>query len=356
MNHIIGDANRVLEREGLPLRLRASKQSIEGPTEDGLSVCIFDPRSAKHFQSIATILYRPELGLSVPRSPSFEAGEFVFSPRITPSWADYFRRHGVMFLDGRGNCFVDQGGLYVDVRGRTLSGTGSRQAVKRVASRQVSSAQNLFTPSRAQVSGLLLSCPDLLGATTREISRQSGTSMGTTVQTLNLLVDSGYLFKTEIGFRFAPDRLVGLIDAWADAYPAALGRRLELFRGRAEIENFREISPLGAVSGEHAVPELVRGGDSVELYLADESDLKGLIRDSRIKPDPSGNVVVRKIFWQFSDLPEATTGTVGQGVFADWQYALNVVVYSDLRATQDPRLIEVADDVKTEMLEKINEG
>ena len=180
--------------------------------------------------------------------------------------------------------------------------------------------------------------------------------MGTTVQTLNLLVDSGYLFKTEIGFRFAPDRLVGLIDAWADAYPAALGRRLELFRGRAEIENFREISPLGAVSGEHAVPELVRGGDSVELYLADESDLKGLIRDSRIKPDPSGNVVVRKIFWQFSDLPEATTGTVGQGVFADWQYALNVVVYSDLRATQDPRLIEVADDVKTEMLEKINEG
>ena len=164
------------------------------------------------------------------------------------------------------------------------------------------------------------------------------------------------MFKTEGSFRFALDRLVGLIDAWADAYPAALGRRLELFRGHADVENFREISPLGTVSGEQAVPELVRGGDSVELYLADEAALKDLIRVGRIKPDQSGNVIVRKAFWQFSDSSEALIGTVGQGVFADWQRALQAVVYSDLRATQDPRLIEVADAVKAKMLEEIHEG
>lgn len=355
MRNIVEIANRVLEREGLPLRFLSVEPEKGAADTDRASVRVVDSREQPSFPAFQTTLYFRELGANISQSPQIERGTFVYCPRITPSWAEHLKKHGVMYLDERGNCFVEKGQLFVDVRGRTRSGGSFQQTGEKRARRQSLAAQNLFAPRRAQVSGLLLSRPELLGAPTRAISQESGTSVGTTVQTLGLLLEAGYLFKVDGSFRFEPDKLGSLIDAWADAYPAALGKRLELFRGYAEVESFEGLSPLGSVSGERAVPELVRGGDSVDIYLNQESDLTEVVKYARIRRDPLGNVIVRRVFWKSSTRFADDAARTGEDAFAGWPDALNMLVYSDLRATRDPRLLEAAEHVKKRILGEIRE-
>ncbi len=355
MRNVVEVANRVLEREDLPLRFRSAEPEKDAEVNDRVNVRVVDSREQPGFPAFETTLHYRELGTNMSRSQKLESGAFVYCPRITPSWADHFRQHGIMYLDERGNCFIEKGQLFVDVRGRTRSAGSSRQAANPAVRTQSSAAQNLFAPRRAQVSGLLLSRPELLGAPTREIAQESDTSVGTTVQTLGLLLEAGYLFKADGGFRFEPDKLGPLIDAWADAYPAALGKRLELFRGHAEVESFEGLSPLGSVSGERAVPELVRGGDSVDIYLGHESDLTEVVRHARIRRDPLGNVIVRRAFWRSVAGVEEDAVRTGGEAFSGWSYALSMLVYSDLRATRDSRLLEVAEHVKKRILGGIRE-
>ena len=110
MDPNVEGANLVLKREGFPFRLEPIGSVAQASAEDGMSVCIADAHDAERFQRFKTKMYQPDLGASLPRLPLFEADAFVFAPRITPSWAEYFRRHGVMYLDERGNCFIDKAG------------------------------------------------------------------------------------------------------------------------------------------------------------------------------------------------------------------------------------------------------
>ena len=340
MSDPIDDANRILEREGIPVRF----QSVGKAPGQGVVAEVVHVEASQSLGAKSVVIY-PSDRLARVLQQELPAGAFIFADSISPSLAASLRNQGVMYLDKRGNCFIDAAPLLVDVRGRT-----QRAAP---AARSKTGAQNLFTPRRAQVSGLLLSCPEYLDKPTRSIAVSSGTAVGTTVQTLGLMMDAGYIFKTSRGFQFQPDKLDGLIDTWADTYPQGLGARLELYRGSGDAANLHGVEPLGFISGENAVPSLVHGGWSVDVYLRDSNQLKMLLTQMRLRKDPAGEVAIREAFWQLDGGVVDPELVLTEGGFAGWPPALSMVVYADLRASKDPRLGEVSVQVKKQIVGKI---
>ncbi|MGP6174624.1 type IV toxin-antitoxin system AbiEi family antitoxin [Corynebacterium sp. A21] len=289
----------------------------------------------------------------------FRGNEFVLAPAITPRLAEQMRKRGIMFADKRGNCFVSCPGVLIDTRGRTESATsvrgrGSKESLPRRGERRTAS---LFTPRRAQVSALLLSYPSLLHASIREVALSADVSVGTANQTLDLLNEAGYLRKTLAGYRI--DNVDTLLDAWAHAYPTGLGTNRQVFRGAGDLDRLTDVEPLGWVSGESAVPDLVYGGHTAHLYVADEQASKNIIRTARLRRDGTAEVVIRSAFWhptsyQQLENRQPSPPHQGKGPLEMWPRAPLAVIYADLMSVDDPRLSEVAQQIKSEIKERID--
>ena len=199
-----------------------------------------------------------------------------------------------MFADKRGNSFISADNILLDVRGRT----GDARAVaerSRGPLRERKPTASIFTPRRAQVSAMLLSYPVLLEASIRDIAEMASVSVGTASLTLDLLVESGFLGKTRNGYRI--EEVEMLLDAWGHAYATGLGAAREVFRGAGEPDRLGSLAPLGWVSGETAVPELVQGGRTAHLYVAGDGEAREVIRSARLRRDGTAGVVIRSAFW-----------------------------------------------------------
>lgn len=289
----------------------------------------------------------------------FRGNEFVLAPAITPRLAEQMRTRGIMFADKRGNCFVSCPGVLIDTRGRTESttsihGRGRKESLPRQGGHRTAS---LFTPRRAQVSALLLSYPSLLHASIREVALSADVSVGTANQTLDLLTEAGYLRKTRAGYRI--DNVDTLLNAWAHAYPTGLGTNRQVFRGAGDLDRLTDVEPLGWVSGESAVPDLVYGGHTAHLYVADEQASKNIIRAARLRRDDTAEVVIRSTFWHPSNYQQLENTQPspphqGSGPLGMWPRAPLAVIYADLIAVDDPRLSEVAQHIKSEIKERID--
>lgn len=308
-------------------------------------------------------LVRPVL-ITEPKIPSrlvgkFGENDFVLAPTITPRVADQLRQHGVMFADKRGNCFVSWPGVLIDIRGRTDKApsisikVGEFPSPSRVWKRTAS----LFTPRRAQVSALVLAYPGLLELPIREIAVEAEVSVGTANQTIDLLVEAGYLRKTRAGYRI--DSVDTLLDAWAHAYPTGLGASREVFRGTGDLAGLADLKPSAWVSGERAVPHMVRGGHTAHLYVEDEMANRDIIRAARLRRDDAGEVIIRSAFWNEADhlqlgAKQKWPPNRSKDPLAMWPPAPLPVIYADLLSVGDPRLSEVAQQVRSRIKEQIN--
>lgn len=253
--------------------------------------------------------------------------EVLISTDITPKIAEQLRELGKQFVDLRGNCFISQPGLLIDIRGKRTSRGDSRVMEKRESG-------SLFSPRRARISAVLLSWPRLLTDSHRQIAAAAGVSVGTAHLTLNLLERAGYLERFQGKWQIADPE--GLLEAFAKAYPSGLGDSLLLFQGEGVYRPELSDDPNVFLSGELAIPDLVTGGDTAHVYVSELGDAKKLAIRARLKIDSNGRMVVRKLFWHnhAHSTPQA-------------------VIYVDLLSTAQPRLIETAAIVKQRILERL---
>ncbi len=93
----------------------------------------------------------------------------VVSPYISPPVADIWRRQDVHYVDSAGNMFLRWPGLLVDVRGRPQPPSGRARALPLRA----------FQPSGLRILFLLLTEPDTVRRSYRDIAVSSGMSLGT---------------------------------------------------------------------------------------------------------------------------------------------------------------------------------
>lgn len=270
--------------------------------------------------------------LQAAHAVSSDAQLLVIGPRIHESSAETFRARGVWYLDEAGNAYVRHPGLVLDVRGRR-----GAQSPIHDEHLTVDGPRNPFTPKRAQVVLVLLSKPELADAPFREIADRAGVSIGMVKSTVDTLQITGFFEHTAAHRRLV--RGGELLDLWASAYPGGLGRANTLLVAHGDVQNWS--LPEGvtvAVSGEQAVPDVIRHPESLVLYVDTGRDKRpppDLIRKNRWHRDPHGNVVIRKLFWR------NLSNDRDSGV------APAALVYADLLASHEPRQVEVAHEMRT---------
>lgn len=229
--------------------------------------------------------------------------------RVSTRTADALRRLGVSFVDGAGNAFVDREGWYVDVRGRRGNALPDRHV-------EPEAPTNLYSAKRSQVIFALLTWPELLDASVRSLAHAAGVSVGIAQSTSNELRRRG-LWPDHEHPRST------LIEGWAAAFPDVLARSLTIRRLHAEqLEQF--YGPV-LVSGEAAPSAQMRARSAV-VYVDDLST--ELLMMNRWRTDGAPNITARRRFWSHGTLVEGE--------------APALLVYGDLRASDDPRTRAVA--------------
>lgn len=252
----------------------------------------------------------------------------LFADQIHGRTADTLRDAGIWFIDTAGNAFLQVDGLLIDVRGRRLEpATASIRSVPE----PTKPSANLFSAVRAQVICAVLTEPDLLNSTYRDLATHSGASLGTAKSTVDTLVDSGFVDRQKWNVRLVHGQ--DLLHLWSRAYATGLGRTSELIRLDGDPLEWTAVPGLDwVISGEQAVTDSIRNPQTLCLYVG---GLKrtlptDLIVQNRWRKSTTGPIRIARKFW--NKLP---------GLYGP-RTAPFPIVYADLLTSQESRQIEAA--------------
>ncbi len=279
-------------------------------------------------------LYSPKVSLRSTRIAADQSSRqlLIITHHIHPSTAESLRAGGIWFADASGNSFLRAPNVTIDVRCRTRS-----RRVSMVRGRAADTrATTLFTPKRAQVVAAILSTPELVAAPLRDIAFRAGTSVGLAKSTMDDLAEVGFVAARGTSRR--PVDFERLLDMWVSAFPIGLGESVTLFVGEGEPHPTVSEGVDVAVSGEQAVPALIRHAPTLTAYVELDPGERlpaAFIRANRWRKSDLPNVVLRRKFWR--DLPEFRPGC-----------APAPLVIADLVATRDGRQLEAAKEVRAE--------
>lgn len=263
------------------------------------------------------------------RAPQAPKGPIlVIGTRIAPRLATAIRDNGDWYADARGNAYISDLGIRVDIRNQRPP----------AATRGQDTAKNLVSARRSQVIFCFLTWPELLSASVRTVATAAGVSTFVVHETRHALVDEGYLHPGATRI----DRFDELVDRWAGAFPLGLGRDLTLgtFAGEPDPHAWIDAGAPLYVSGEFAVPAI--RGTSLTMYAPEILPRAvAASRWHRPAPDEEPTVTVRRTFWT----PPVSNRSVPGSV------APELLVYADLLASRDPRQREVALDLREQIRE-----
>ncbi|MBX9472980.1 type IV toxin-antitoxin system AbiEi family antitoxin [Microcella sp.] len=234
--------------------------------------------------------------------------------RVSTRAADALRSRRVNFVDAAGNAYIDLDDWYIDVRGRRTD-TQAHEAPP------LRTPRNAFSTKRAQVIFAILQWEGLQEADVRTIAQVAGTSVGLAHRTLTELRHEVELWPS------SPESCERLLSAWLAAYPTGLGAAHQL--GRFRTPDVRAISGAVNVSGDPAVPHLLRPSEAI-VYVDELT--ADLVARNRWVRDVNGNITVKKRFWRNPDATEV----------AEPSLAPTLLVLADLSSSPDPRRREAA--------------
>lgn len=254
---------------------------------------------------------------------------------ISKELAAYCKNVGIQFVDTHGNAYLRAPGLYVFSTGEKDNG------------RQVSKAPKGVTNQAAlRVVLTLLSKPELVNATYKEIAAFSGVALGSAYNVLEDLERRGYLIA---GTKHARKLLEQerLIDEWATNFPTTLRPKLTSRRFKPQDSYWwkdADLSGVDAVWGsEVAAAKMVKHlkPTSQTIYVdpkAWRNAVDTLAKQYRLRPDPNGSIEIVEKFWS----PDIETKP---------GLAPPLLVYADLLALLEPRAKETAAIVRKDFIE-----
>lgn len=259
------------------------------------------------------------------------AGEgplLLLGERISERSARALREADIQYLDSAGNAFIAFEDVLIDIRGR-------RSSVPRLRSASAARSVNLFSPRRARVVFALITWPQLVRASVREVAAVAGVSPGLAHDTLDLLVRNGYLGSGHgRELRDGED----LLEHWTAAYPSGLARTLGLGEYSGDIDQVRAAGQPIFVSGESAVPRMIRPV-SLTIYVEDWDPMLAIL--NRWRSDERPNILVRRKFWNEPEPPQERSDGA---LLVPWTLA-----YADLMATGESRQREAARQLRDDL-------
>lgn len=256
----------------------------------------------------------------------------LFTPRLAPAAMDACRRLGLSCADADGNAYLRGTSSVIDIQGRPVK-------LSRTLTKQDERRTRLTSRSGLQVLFVLLSVPSALDEPMRSIATASGVSLGSVASVFDELARRRYLTTTSRGRSLF--RTNGLVDLWADGYRARLHPQLRLGRFGIDSSEWWRTSDVavraaggqwGSETALWATGANLRPARGV-VYL--DTVPPALVGALRLRRDdrPDAPVELRRRFWKIPALAESDT-------------VPTPLIYADLLADGDPRLIEAAADLR----------
>lgn len=244
---------------------------------------------------------------------------------LSPANIEACRRLGLACADLDGNMYLHLGATHVEVAGRPRKQSGSHM-----------SSSPLMTRSGVQLVFVLLADPTMVDLPMRALAEASGTALGSVSVAFRELSAQHYV-STRDDERRRLHRTGHLLDRWVEGY------RLRLFP-RLTVGSYATDAGRWWTSADTALRRVgAQWGGETAAWHADRRLLpaQGVIYATALptrllakfrmrKADmAAANVVVRRRFWNVSAWEEAITVPAP-------------LVYADLLASDDPRQIEAA--------------
>lgn len=218
----------------------------------------------------------------------------MVSSYIPAPMKDELKAHGISYIEGSGNCYIETRGIYVYV---------NDQKIPRL---KVAEETKLWTPSGIKFLFAVLMDQELLNSSYRNIAYTAGVALGNIGSFINELKREGYVI---VGTRQKQETLLlenqtMLIEKWADMYRSIL--RPKQLVGKFRFNNSEERSnwnnqvaaDLGIYWGAETAGAILTKYLSPQIYtIYFNGDRFELMRKLKIVPDQNGEVELLRPFW-----------------------------------------------------------
>ena len=273
-------------------------------------------------------------GVNLDHLRALGASCIIASDYIKPGTAKRLREERIQYIDQLGNAFIFNGDYRIVV-------IGHQRRKERNSKKTSDRTGKAFMTSGLKVQFALFNDPTLVNSSLRDIGSPIGVSPATVSEVLKDLKAHDMIYMNEFGKTF--DTKKEHLDRWADAYPYQVREKQLIGEFTTDLPNWWERILDGGdyqVSGEVAAYKMFQYMTPQDgIIYTSQDQYKQLIRELRlrkIKPEESvsSKIKLYEPFW--SDNNRST--------------APDLIVYSDLKGSQEPRNTEIAERVYQKLM------
>ena len=300
----INIALHTLKQKPFQLTLRPIPDG-DGVLQNGCSVLRVDVKKYLSTAVLQKIIQNP-----------WESDKLLITEYVSPQQGEMLRNKEIQYADAAGNMFIRYSGVAI-----LISNCAKPQRIE-----QQKSAGRAFSPTGLKLLFLLLTEPEALNWSYRDLAQYSGVSLGSVGYIMADLQKSGYLID-------ADGKLI-----WKDRHNT-IGKWCDYYRDKL-LPRIKKRCYVGTIPDNYLEYPMLAGGESAaeQLHLLKSNRLLAYrtgninlcIAQNRWKEDINGNIEIRTPFW-----PECRT-------FDKIPYLL---IYADLLAEDDSRCTGIAGEI-----------
>ncbi len=215
----------------------------------------------------------------------------VITEYVYPKLREQLKNNNIAYLDTVGNIFLQQGPIFIFIDGNPKPADRDKQK------------NRVFTKAGLQVLYYLLCDKKNINKTYREIAETTGTALDTVHKTINGLK----LMKYTIQINEKTYKLIHikeLLEKWIYEYELKLKPKLLIdtfrFANKQEFHKWNnlQLKPGTTFWGGEAAGAILTDYLNPEILTIYTTELRNeLIKNYQLIPDPNGNVIAYKMFW-----------------------------------------------------------
>lgn len=236
---------------------------------------------------------------------------------IASNLVNELRQNNINTLDISGNSSIIYGSLGITIKGQKVVG----QSV------ELTKPSRLFKDAGLKLLFGLLTKPDMINYTYREMQNHVALSLGAINNVMEEMSENGFLIKS--GNKRILKRRTELIERWVTSYNETLKPKLFLKRMsfKADVSWESLTLPDHTFWGGEPASNLINGFLIPEDFVIYTNQKVGQLVRIGLRPDENGSVFVYERFWK-SDCPD--------------NFVPKLLVYADLMGSGNSRNVEAA--------------